>query len=49
MFAWRPSTKHPTNKFSLINIDVGDVGNEVYHARIFNKRNVFNNDVLTFG
>ena len=48
-FAWRPSTKHPTNKFSLINIDAGDVGNEEYHACIFNKRNVFNNDILTFG
>lgn len=26
----------------LINIDVGDVGNEVYQVCIFNKRNVLN-------
>lgn len=37
-------------------IDAADVGNEVYHARILNKRHAmhaeamtFNNDVLTFG
>lgn len=37
-------------------IDAADVGNEVYHVRILNKRHAmhaeamtFNNDVLTFG